>query len=255
MKSKLFVLIVISFLSIHFTTHNPSSENPKISSQTEDCISCHESVTPGIVSDWRTSLHSQNSFGSELLKPEIERRVSSVVVPTALKDVVVGCYECHSLNATKHTDNFDHFGYKINIIVSPNDCATCHKTEANEYANSKKANALDNLRKNPVYHALVNTTLGVKEVKDNKLNILDATHLTKNETCYGCHGTEVKVEGKLKIETDLGEIQVPKLTDWPNQGVGRINPDGSHGSCTPCHPRHSFSIKIARASYLRTVSS
>jgi hydroxylamine dehydrogenase len=246
MKSKLIVLIIVSFLSINFTIHNPSSDNPQISSETQDCISCHESVTPGIVADWRTSLHSHNSFANAVLKPELERRVSSSDVPEALKDVVVGCYECHSLNAEKHKDNFDHFGYKINIIVSPNDCATCHKTEVDEYANSKKANAVDNLRKNPVYHALVNTTLGVKEVKNNKLNILDATHFTKNETCFACHGTEIKVEGKMKIETDLGEIEIPKLSDWPNQGVGRINPDGSHGSCTPCHPRHSFSIEVAR---------
>ena len=246
MKSKLIVLIVVSFLSINFTIRNPSSDNPKISSESQDCISCHESVTPGIVADWRTSLHSHNSFANAVLKPELERRVSSSDVPEALKNVVVGCYECHSLNAAKHKDNFDHFGYKINIIVSPNDCATCHKTEVDEYANSKKANAVDNLRKNPVYHALVNTILGVKEVKNNKLNILDVTHFTKNETCFACHGTEIKVEGKMKIETDLGEIEVPKLSDWPNQGVGRINPDGSHGSCTPCHPRHSFSIEVAR---------
>ena len=246
MKSNLFVLIATSFLSISFTIHNTSPNNPKISSQTEDCISCHESVTPGIVADWKTSLHSQNSFSDEMLKPELERRVSSSDVPNELKDVVVGCYECHSLNAAKHKDNFDHFGYKINIIVSPNDCATCHSTEVTEYEVSKKAHALDNLRKNPVYHALVNTTLGIKEVKNNKITMADATHFTKNETCYGCHGTEVRVEGKMKIETDLGEIEVPRLTDWPNQGVGRINPDGSHGSCTPCHPRHSFSIEIAR---------
>ncbi len=246
MKSKLFVLIVISFFSVNFTVHNSLSDNPKISSQTEDCISCHESVTPGIVSDWKTSLHSHNSFAVAVTKPELERRVSSTDVAENLKNVVVGCYECHSLNADKHKDNFDHFGYKINIVVTPNDCATCHNTEANEYANSKKANALDNLQKNPVYHALVNTTLGVKEIKNNKISMVDATHFTKNETCYGCHGTEIKVEGKMKIETDLGEIEVPKLTDWPNQGVGRINPDGSHGSCTPCHPRHSFSIEVAR---------
>ena len=191
MKSKLFVLIVISFLSVNFTIKGSSSDNPKISSQTEDCISCHESVTPGIVADWRTSLHSQNSFSNEMLKPELERRVSSSDVPKELKDVVVGCYECHSLNAAKHKDNFDHFGYKINIIVSPNDCATCHKTEVTEYETSKKAHALDNLQKNPVYHALVITTLSVKEIKDNKISMVDATHFSKNETCYGCHGTEV----------------------------------------------------------------
>ncbi len=247
MKTKIISFVLFTFLI--FTCVNSltaGADNPKISSETEECISCHETVTPGIVADWKTSLHSQNSFSIAVQKPEIERRVSSTEVSEKLKDVVVGCFECHSLNVDKHKDNFDHFGYKINIIVSPNDCATCHKTEVTEYENSKKAHALENLRDNPVYQALVNTTLGVKEIVDNKINILDASHFSKNETCYACHGTEIKVEGTRTVSTDLGDIDVPKLTDWPNQGVGRINPDGSHGSCTGCHPRHSFSIEIAR---------
>jgi hydroxylamine dehydrogenase len=247
MNVKVFTFLIISFLLFSsFTLVSKSSDKPKTSSETDECISCHESVTPGIVADWRTSLHSQNSFANAILKSDLERRVSSTDVPKDLKDVVVGCYECHSLNSDKHKDNFDHFGYKINIIVSPNDCSTCHKTEADEYVKSKKANALDNLRKNTIYHTLVNTTLGVKNVADNKISMLDASHFTKNETCYACHGTEVKVEGMRNVSTDFGEIEVPKLTDWPNQGVGRINPDGSFGSCTTCHPRHSFSIEIAR---------
>ena len=247
MKATLFILISASFLFLNFTTINSDDPGkPEISSQTQDCISCHESVTPGIVSDWWTSLHSHNSFGIAVKKPELERRVSSKTVANELQNVVVGCYECHGLNAAAHKDNFEHFGYKINIIVSLNDCATCHRTEVTEYEKSKKANALGNLKDNPVYHALVNTTLGVKEIKNDKIGLVNASHFSENETCYGCHGTEIKVIGKTKIESDLGDVEIPKLSDWPNQGVGRINPDGSKGSCTPCHPRHSFSIEIAR---------
>jgi hypothetical protein len=33
---------------------------------------------------------------------------------------------------------------------------------------------------------------------------------------------------------------------WPDNGAGRIDPDGSLGSCTACHPRHSFSVAQAR---------
>jgi hypothetical protein len=33
---------------------------------------------------------------------------------------------------------------------------------------------------------------------------------------------------------------------WPNTGIGRINPDGSLGSCSACHARHSFSSAQAR---------
>jgi len=35
-------------------------------------------------------------------------------------------------------------------------------------------------------------------------------------------------------------------TTWPNEGIGRVNPDGSKGSCSICHSRHTFSIAIAR---------
>lgn len=37
--------------------------------------------------------------------------------------------------------------------------------------------------------------------------------------------------------------------NWPNQGVGRVNPDGSTGACTACHTRHAFSISMARKPY------
>ena len=49
-----------------------------------------------------------------------------------------------------------------------------------------------------------------------------------------------------KFTNDLGEFVLPKLSNWPNQGVGRVNPDGSRGACTACHARHEFSIEMAR---------
>ena len=33
---------------------------------------------------------------------------------------------------------------------------------------------------------------------------------------------------------------------WPNVGVGRINLDGSKGSCAACHTRHRFAVSEAR---------
>jgi hydroxylamine dehydrogenase len=48
------------------------------------------------------------------------------------------------------------------------------------------------------------------------------------------------------IDTDYGEMTLPVLTGWPNNGVGRINPDGTTGACTACHSRHEFSIETAR---------
>lgn len=216
-----------------------------ISDDTQTCIECHEEYTPGIVGDWRTSRHARTTPTEALQKPTLERRMSGETIPETLQTVAVGCYECHSLNPDRHEDNFEHFGYEINIVVSPNDCSTCHPVEAEEYGRSKKAHALDNLQQNPVYHLLVETATSVNEVQDGNITRLASSETAKGETCYGCHGTRVTVAGVR--ETDAGEV--PVLTNWPNQGVGRVNPDGSLGACTACHPRHSFSVEIARKPY------
>ena len=54
--------------------------------------------------------------------------------------------------------------------------------------------------------------------------------------CWQCHGSKVKVlkDGALDPAT------------WPNTGIGRINPDGSEGTCSACHSRHQFSTAQAR---------
>ncbi|MBL7060196.1 MAG: hydroxylamine oxidase [Candidatus Marinimicrobia bacterium] len=210
-----------------------------LSDETEECISCHETETPGIVQDWLSSRHAKTTVLDALEKERVERRVSTENIVEKYMEYVVGCYECHSQNINVHTDNFEHFDYNINIVVSPKDCATCHETEVDEYSHSKKAHAIDILIKNPVYSALVTESLTPHHGKN-----------IEGETCYGCHGTEVSVRGMKTIHTKDGdEIEVPDLANWPNQGVGRINPDGSKGSCTSCHPRHSFSIEVARKPY------
>jgi hypothetical protein len=184
-----------------------------------------------------------------LVKPVLQRRVSAETVPQNLSGVAVGCYECHSLNAQAHKDNFDHFDLKINVIVSPNDCKTCHTKEVEEYGGSKKAHAISNLDKNPVYSLLVDSITGMKTMKGGKMTAHGPSGNTKNETCFACHGTEVKLKGMKKIASDLGDIEVPDLTNLPNHGVGRINPDGSRGACSACHARHAFSIEVARKPY------
>ena len=54
--------------------------------------------------------------------------------------------------------------------------------------------------------------------------------------CWQCNGSRVKVleDGALDPAT------------WPNTGIGRINPDGSEGTCSACHSRHQFSTEQAR---------
>jgi hypothetical protein len=242
-------LLIVCFIPEYTRSQKANPVNDPLSDETQECIDCHKDYTPGIVEDWLTSRHSKISPEKALKKSLLERRISSENIPEKLLSFAVGCYECHGQNPEVHKDNFEHFGYQVNVVVSPNDCGTCHSVEVEQYSGSKKANALGNLQKNPVYHTLVETITSVKEVKGDELVHLSSSETTKGETCYSCHGSSVRVTGLKKISTDLGDIDVPVLTNWPNQGVGRVNPDGSLGACTVCHPRHSFSIEIARKPY------
>ncbi len=220
-----------------------------ITPESQACIACHAIYTPGIVKDWQSSRHAHFTPAMSLKLPDLERRMSAPTVPERYAKFAVGCYECHSQNPDAHKDNFKHNGYRINVLVTPNDCKTCHEKEVAQYAHTKKANAIKILLENPVYHALVKSTVGSKTVENGKITVMNATNSTLNDTCLGCHGTKIEVNGMKKITTRLGDMSVPNLTNWPNNGVGRENPDGSFGSCASCHPRHSFSIEVARKPY------
>jgi len=234
----LIVLLILCF--------SARAQEDLVSPQTGECLDCHDYYHPGIVADWRTSRHARVTPGEALKRETLSRRLSSATVPVNMQTYVVGCYECHSLNPERHQDNFEHFGYRINVVVSPPDCHTCHAREAEEYTVSKKAHALDNLQQNPLFQTLVEGITSVQIVEDGELVHLPASDTARNETCYACHGTQVQVKGLKEVDAGDEIVPVPDLTNWPNQGVGRINPDGSSGSCTACHPRHSFSIEIAR---------
>jgi hypothetical protein len=250
-KGLIFILIILCFIPVLIFAQQPAKKTgpPPISQETSACIDCHKIYTPGIVEDWLKSRHSKILPASALKKPEMARRISAKKIPASLDKVVVGCYECHGLNPQKHKDNFDHMGFNINVVVSPQDCSTCHPLEVKQYSGSKKAHAVGNLDKNPVFHRLVETIISKKSVEGGKVIQKTTSDQTRKETCFSCHGTEVKVSGMETVETKMGKIEVPKLTNWPNQGVGRINPDGSMGACTSCHPRHQFSIEVARKPY------
>ena len=162
----------------------------------------------------------------------------------------MGCAECHTLRSERHQDAFEHNGFKVHIVVTPEDCATCHPAEADQYGKNLMSHAHINLNNNPVYKLLADSVNGVQSF-DSQRTILKAPDPETNaDSCFYCHGTEVKVTGKTSKETDMGKMEFPPvLSGWPNQGVGRINPDGSKGSCAACHTRHQFAIEMARKPY------
>jgi len=229
--------------------HSAAAELP-ISDATSECVDCHASVHPGIVQDWRNSRHAGITPKDAMAVEGLARKVSSSRVPDNLKGTVVGCAECHMLRPKAHADTFEHNGYDIHVVVSPADCATCHSEEATQYAENLMSHAYDNLAENPLYQKLQRSIIGIKKRDQDRLTYEAAEDATKAEACYYCHGTKLKVTGKEIRDTEAaGELEFPVIAGWPNQGVGRVNLDGSLGSCSACHTRHAFSIEMARKPY------
>ena len=170
------------------------------------CIGCHKVESPGIFADWGHSRHASAN---------------------------ITCLDCHQAEAFDPDVSEEHYKqyersdqkygtkeYKIPIsaVVTPKDCSRCHPDEAKQYSRSKHSNTIEIIWK-----------------IDPWLNKGMNSDFERIAGCFHCHGTVLKIkDGKLDPET------------WPNVGVGRINMDGSKGSCTSCHTRHRFSVMEAR---------
>jgi hypothetical protein len=150
------------------------------------------------------------------------------------------------MDPEKHPDTFEHNGFQVHVVVTPEDCATCHPVEVRQYGKNIMSHAYGNLQNNPVYRGLVDSVNGIHSFSNMKISLQPPDDETDADSCFYCHGTVVEVKGTQLKETDQGEMTFPVLSGWPNQGVGRVNPDGSMGSCAACHTRHQFSIEMAR---------
>jgi ssDNA-binding Zn-finger/Zn-ribbon topoisomerase 1 len=248
MKSLLSRLLLSASL-ILAAVINVYGQDENLSKETEECLGCHRELHPGLVASWEKSRHSRITPAAALLKEPTGRRVSADTIAGPLREVVVGCYECHALRTEHHADSFEHNGYQVNVIVSPDDCATCHSTEVTQYGRNIMSHAYANLVDNSLYRDFMAAINNNYHRNEKELLKGETDSRTEYESCLYCHGTKVEVKGMATKETGYGELEFPVLEGWPNQGVGRINPDGSRGACTSCHSRHEFSIEMARKPY------
>jgi len=179
----------------------------KMPDEAKACIQCHKDETPGLFSDWAKSEHAKSNITC------LDCHLAESHDP--------GVSEEHFEQYKKEDNKWGSREYKapVSAIVSPKDCSRCHPDEAEQYSRSKHAN-----------------TLEIIWTVDPWLNDGMASDFERNSGCYKCHGSVVKTN-------DEGEFV---NGTWPNVGVGRINPDGSKGSCTSCHTRHRFSTAEAR---------
>jgi len=236
-------------LSIAAAASVPAKDSDNVSTATQNCLMCHQTIAPNMAANWVKSRMAATTPAQAIKKPEQERRVSFEKVPEQLADVVVGCAECHTMRPDKHQDTFDHQGYQVHTVVTPDDCAVCHPVERGQFADNLMAEAYGNLQNNPVYADLVRVANGPMAFGGMAITHAVPDDQTNADACLFCHGTRLAVEGIETRETDFGSMEFPEISGWPNQGVGRINPDGSKGSCSACHARHQFSIEMARKPY------
>jgi hydroxylamine dehydrogenase len=134
----------------------------------------------------------------------------------------VTCFDCHGAMKTdkdarncpgteKYRDVY------ISPIVSPGDCSRCHPREFDQFIISKHSRTWE---------------ITTDKIKDPWFMGMNS-EIERAAGCAACHGSDIS-DGELTVE------------NWPNQGCGRKNPDGTFGSCVICHTTHSFSIAEAR---------
>ena len=142
----------------------------------------------------------------------------------------VSCWECHNAEA-KAPGAFSHEGATIVTAVTPKACAPCHEKITNEFLSSHHASAAK-------FIGSLDNVLG--EVVEGRLAAVNG--------CWQCHGSTVTLLKAADGSVQKSAIGAPLLdpATWPNSGIGRVNPDGSLGTCSACHSRHVFSKAMAR---------
>jgi hydroxylamine dehydrogenase len=170
------------------------------------CIACHKKESPGLFDDWAHSRHASANITC------LDCHKAEVFDP----DVSKNHYKVYEKSGEKYGTRA--YRVPVTAVVTPKDCSRCHPDEAKQYSQSKHANTLEIIWK-------IDPWLNKGMNSDHE----------RTTGCLYCHGTVLEVkDGKLTSGT------------WPNTGVGRVNLDGSRGSCTGCHTRHRFSVMEAR---------
>lgn len=156
---KILFLLILSFLYCFFSMANISSAS------TESCIICHQSVTPGLVADWKTSEHSKND---------------------------VMCSTCHG---TKHTGPQNS---KLAQLPDEHLCAQCHEKQFKEFSRGKHNFGWVSMNALPVTHVEPDElieggrgcggchNMGIK-TEEQKREQYSKGYRYQNNSCDECH--------------------------------------------------------------------
>lgn len=191
------------------TTTSKDVTSTSIQEENVKCINCHLKENNSLVQQWKNSPHA------------------------AAQDGQIGCYNCHAAEKDDPA-GYLHEGAFMKTVQSPADCAFCHENEAKQLTTSHHATA-----------GLITGSL------DNVLGEVVCSMESGADVangCWQCHGSVLRImtddAGKALLNRNQAVMFDPMT--YPNAGIGRVNPDGTLGSCLACHGRHSFRASVAR---------
>jgi hypothetical protein len=217
-----------------------------VPANSRSCVDCHREQSPGIIDHWEGSTHAEKG---------------------------VGCLHCHEAQEGD-VDGFTHYNVLIATIVTPRDCGTCHVKETQEFAASHHAKggnilaSLDNFLAETVegsrvpfnphsptpghdvdmVNGMASVNVGCKQCHGSKVSLqaTDGSLITVDDLEPNDEGQPTNMAAVSRVVRDTNGRPKLDASSWPNTGIGRINLDGSLGSCSACHSRHDFSPRRAR---------
>jgi len=236
------IVVVLAFVVLTEKEHRLEERKIIVKADSAGCIKCHgvenkkggPGNDPGIVKHWEAGVHAVQGVGCmDCHGLPADASVEDIQNPryvvnttwdkkTGLKKVALVITNGRPV---ERPDIWTHEGAEIVTIVSPRTCARCHEKEAEQFHNSR--------------HSSASQFVGSI---DNFLGRFVEGPAAAINGCQQCHG------GVVRVAEVLGENKPPVYASdvWPNTGMGRVNADGSWGSCGACHSRHEFSAEMAR---------
>ncbi len=236
------IVIVLGYVVYTEKEHILKERDIVVKADSEGCVRCHgyddgeggSGCDPGIVKHWEASIHAEQGVGcfdchgvpAAGTGEDIDN--PRYVVDTSwdkksgIKTITL---QSESGKPVTRPDIWNHEGAEIVLDVSPRTCARCHEREAEEFFNSR--------------HNSASQFIGSV---DNFLGRFAEGPAAANSGCQQCHGSQVRLDKPAQGD----DAPVFAADVWPNTGMGRINLDGSWGSCSACHSRHEFSAETAR---------
>ena len=131
----------------------------------------------------------------------------------------ITCYDCHYPQAGQ--EQFTHNGFTLAKTLTALNCAQCHSTEYDQFLKSRHAA--------PAWAAV----RGEEAFTPEQIAFSEKYH----------EGAVKRPPNELAIAQGEGVLE---LGCESCHAIGKPNTDGSIGTCTNCHARHSTSIALAR---------